>query len=239
VTPRDHESGPALEQGAEKRRPVPHRPGREHGRSRRTSSRSHSTQRSCSFFSQEGQKLRPRQEKATTTLLRHSPHHSRAKPVLEQAALEELPQDPLDHRPQRAVAPGEALRPDPQQLLEVALDERVERRLARAPRPVDPASDLHAQPEAGGRVAGGTGRRLRCSGLRRQVSVAAAAAEQGPGAGNPGQGRAAGRRTADALWRGLLLVQPPDCPSTVPFLGANRAKAVRRDSGLSRLLKNG
>ena len=34
----------------------------------------------CFFFSHEGQKLRPRQEKATSTLLRHSPHHSRAKP---------------------------------------------------------------------------------------------------------------------------------------------------------------
>jgi len=48
--------------------------------------------------------------------------------VLEQAAAQELPQHPLDQRPQRAVAPGEALRPDPQQLLEVALDEPVERR---------------------------------------------------------------------------------------------------------------
>ena len=41
----------------------------------------------------------------------------------------------------------------------MALDELVERRLTRLPRPVDPASDLHAQPEAGGRVAGRNGRR--------------------------------------------------------------------------------
>jgi hypothetical protein len=41
---------------------------------------SHSAQTSWRFFSHEGQKERPRQEKATSTLRRHSAHHSRAKP---------------------------------------------------------------------------------------------------------------------------------------------------------------
>jgi hypothetical protein len=35
---------------------------------------------STRFFSHEGQNERPRQEKATSTLLRHSGHKSRAKP---------------------------------------------------------------------------------------------------------------------------------------------------------------
>jgi len=79
--------------------------------------------------------------------------------VFEKAAAPELPQHPLDHRPQRPVAPGEALGPDPQQLLQVALHEPVERRLARAPRLVDPAANLHAQTQAGGRGAGAKGNR--------------------------------------------------------------------------------
>jgi hypothetical protein len=61
-----------------------------------TSSHSHSAHKICRFFSHEGQNDLPRQEKATSTLLRHCEHHSRA--VFEQTALEELPQDPLDHR---------------------------------------------------------------------------------------------------------------------------------------------
>ncbi len=36
--------------------------------------------RSCRFFSHDGQNDLPRQEKATSTLLRHSEHHSRAMP---------------------------------------------------------------------------------------------------------------------------------------------------------------
>ena len=79
--------------------------------------------------------------------------------MLEEAALEELPQHPLDHRSKSTSVPGEAHGPHPQQLLQVALDELVKRRLARLPRPVDPAGDLHAQPRAGGRVAGRIGRR--------------------------------------------------------------------------------
>ena len=116
-----------------------------------------------SRFSQDGQKPAAAagegDQNASAALTAPEPGEA----VLEQAALEELPQDPLAHRPQRAVAPGEALRPDPQQLLEMALDELVERGLTGTPRPVDPASDLHAQPEAGGRVAGGKGGRLRRS----------------------------------------------------------------------------
>jgi hypothetical protein len=70
--------------------------------------------------------------------------------VLEEAALEELAQDPFHHRPQGPVLPDEAGGPHAQQLLEVLLDQTEERRLARPPRLVDPAGDLHAQPETGG-----------------------------------------------------------------------------------------
>jgi hypothetical protein len=45
--------------------------------------------------------------------------------VHQQAALQELPQNALDNRPQRPVLPQEAHRPYPQQLLEVLLDETV------------------------------------------------------------------------------------------------------------------
>ena len=45
-----------------------------------TSSHSHSAHKICRFFSHDGQKDLPRQKKATSTLLRHSEHHSRAKP---------------------------------------------------------------------------------------------------------------------------------------------------------------
>ena len=55
--------------------------------------------------------------------------------------------------------PVEAGGPDAQQLLEVLLHQTEQRRLTRPPRPVDPASDLHAQPQAGGRVAGTNGGR--------------------------------------------------------------------------------
>jgi hypothetical protein len=121
-----------------------------------TSSHGHSAQSNCFFFSQDGQKLRPQQEKATRTRRRQEPHQSRAKPCSSRPQRRNSPQ-PLDRRPQRAVAPGEALRPDPQQLLEVALDEPVERRLARTPRLVDPATHLHSRTRAGGRGAGGKG----------------------------------------------------------------------------------
>jgi hypothetical protein len=74
--------------------------------------------------------------------------------VREKATLEQTAQHPLDDWAQGAVAAGETLRPDAQHLFEVRLDEPIERRLTRSPRPVDPAGDLHAQPEAGGGDAG-------------------------------------------------------------------------------------
>jgi hypothetical protein len=74
-------------------------------------------QSTCFFFSQEGQKLRLRQEKATPVRSFGTGRTRAGEAVLEQAAAQELPQHTLDHRPQRAVTPGKALRSDPQQLL--------------------------------------------------------------------------------------------------------------------------
>jgi hypothetical protein len=107
------------------------------------------------FFSHEGQKLRPRQEKATRTLLRHAPHHRRAKPCSTSPAPQEPSQHALDHGPERAVPSGELLWIHAQELLEMLLDQSEKRRLARSPWPVDPTGDLYAQPPTGGR---GTGR---------------------------------------------------------------------------------
>ncbi len=45
-----------------------------------TSSHTHSAHRIWRFFSHEVQNDLPRQEKATSTLRRHSEHYSRAKP---------------------------------------------------------------------------------------------------------------------------------------------------------------
>jgi hypothetical protein len=153
--------------------------------------------------------------------------------VLEQPAAQELPQHPLDHRPQRPVAPGEALGPDPQQLLEVALHEPVERRLTRTPRLVDPATDLHAQTQAGGRGAGGKGGGLWRSGLPKTDAV-------WPGhrpskvrePATTGQGCAAGarlpvgRRTADPPGAASSRCQAVPCPSSP----SNGAEAARTDS---------
>jgi hypothetical protein len=50
------------------------------------------------------------------------------KPVLEQAALEELPQDALDDRSQGSVGASEPRGPHTQQLLEVLFDETEQRR---------------------------------------------------------------------------------------------------------------
>ena len=63
-----------------------------------------------------------------------------------QTAREELPQDPLHNGAQGAVGAGEPLGPDAQQLLDMPFDETEKRRLSRPPRPIDTASDLHAQP---------------------------------------------------------------------------------------------
>jgi len=83
---------------------------------------------------------------------------SRHSPTLSLAALQELPQHPLDHRAKRPVLPHEARRPHPQQLLEVLLDQAKQRRLARPPRLVDPTADLHTSRPAGGRASGENGR---------------------------------------------------------------------------------
>ena len=49
---------------------------------------------------------------------------------------------------------GEPAWPEPEQLLQMALDELEQRGVTRLPRPVDPATDLHTPNQAGGRVAG-------------------------------------------------------------------------------------
>jgi hypothetical protein len=72
------------------------------------------------------------------------------KAVFQEATLQELPQHPLDHRAQRATLPHKTRGPDAEQLFEVLFHEPVERRFTRTSRPVNPATDLHAQPEAGG-----------------------------------------------------------------------------------------
>jgi hypothetical protein len=74
--------------------------------------------------------------------------------VLEEAALEELAQDPFHHRPQGPMLPDEAGGPDSQQLLEVLLDQPEEWRLPRSPRLVDrqvistPSSKPRGEPPA-------------------------------------------------------------------------------------------
>ncbi len=76
------------------------------------------------------------------------------KAVLQEAALQELPQHPLHHRAQRPMLSGAAGGPNAQQLLEVLLGQPVERRFARTPRLVDPTADLHTSRPAGGRASG-------------------------------------------------------------------------------------
>jgi hypothetical protein len=75
--------------------------------------------------------------------------------VLEKAPFQEPAQHPLDGGAEWAMLLGEAVGVDAEKLPDVLLDEAAQRRLARPPRPVDPARDLHAQPEAGGRGTGG------------------------------------------------------------------------------------
>ena len=106
----------------------------------RTSSRNHSAHRAV--FSSD------------------SPHHKRAKPCWSNRQRRNSRSTrSFDHRSQRPMLPGKASRPDSEQLLDMALDEAKQRQLAWPPRPEDPAGDLHAQPEAGGRVAGRKRRR--------------------------------------------------------------------------------
>ena len=74
--------------------------------------------------------------------------------MLDEAAFEEAAQHALDHGAQRAVELREAMGPDPQQLLEVGLDEAEQRGLACPPGAVDARANLHGQPPAGGRGTG-------------------------------------------------------------------------------------
>jgi hypothetical protein len=130
-------------------------------------------------------------------------------------AVQELPQHPFHDRAQRPVGADEAAGPEPQQLLHMAFDELVERRLARLARPIDPASDLHAQPRAGGRVAGRIGRRTaRLS--RGQASPSAVP----------------GRSGSRAVERWSPARRIPRRPSGPKLLGMTReAQAVRIRSG--------
>jgi hypothetical protein len=97
---------------------------------------------------------------------------------------EKLAQHPLHHRAQRTLGACEALWPHPQQLLEVLLHQPEKRRLPRPPRPVHPASDLHAQPVAGGRGTGTKRRRPSRPSLPTMARVCAS--------GRPAQVRSAG-----------------------------------------------
>jgi hypothetical protein len=128
--------------------------------------------------------LRPTSPRRTT---RTTSARSRAR---EKTAAQELPQHPLDHRPQRPVAPREAKGPDAPQLIELALDELIQRRLVRPPRLIDPASDLHAQPEAVGN--------LRCSGLPTTGECGCSTGRASSGSRRPqGKDVRLSRRTAD------------------------------------------
>jgi len=71
---------------------------------------------------------------------------------------------------------GETVGPDAQQFLEVLLDQTIERGLFGPSRLVDPAADLHARPEAGGRGTGGKGR--RASGPRPPTTAQVYAVER-------------------------------------------------------------
>jgi hypothetical protein len=98
----------------------------------------------------------------------HSCGRSRTRAARSRTPVERsagTPATPARPPPAAPVAGREALGPDPQQLLEVALHEPVERRLTRTPRLVDPATDLHAQTQAEGRGSGGKGGGLWRSGL--------------------------------------------------------------------------
>jgi hypothetical protein len=89
---------------------------------------------------------------------RHSAHHSVAKPCSSRPQCRKS----RSTRPTTGRSgPWERTkrRGQQQQLLQMAFDELAHPRPARLPRPLDPASDLHAQPRAGGRVAGRIGRR--------------------------------------------------------------------------------
>jgi hypothetical protein len=71
--------------------------------------------------------------------------------ALDEATREEPAQHALDDRTERAVYLGEPLLVHAQELLAVLLDETKKRGFPRPARPVDPRTDLHATPTAGGR----------------------------------------------------------------------------------------
>jgi hypothetical protein len=66
--------------------------------------------------------------------------------MFDEPTAHEAAHHPLDHGAERAVGAGEPLGPDTKKFLEMLVDQAEERRLARSPRFVDPAADLHAQP---------------------------------------------------------------------------------------------
>jgi hypothetical protein len=98
------------------------------------------------------------QENATRNSSGQLRQRTLAKPLSRNATVE-VARDHLVHEtPPEAVAPLEALLPRALDPVVEGVEETEQRRLPRIPRPVDPATDLHAQPEAGGRAAGGKGR---------------------------------------------------------------------------------
>ncbi len=134
-----------------------------------TSFCNHSAHRSC-FFSQDGQKLRPRQENGQSTLVQQVGHQSRAKPC-STSPQRMNPRSTLDAgrsgpcalanraapSDRAAIAIGEDARIHFGRsgrragLLEVLRDETKERGLPGPPRTINPRPDLHASPTAGGR----------------------------------------------------------------------------------------
>jgi hypothetical protein len=73
--------------------------------------------------------------------------------MFDQATAHEPAQDPLDHRPQGPVLPGEARGPDSQQLLQVLLHQTEERGLARPSRLVDHRAWLEVEAARAAHVA--------------------------------------------------------------------------------------
>ena len=81
--------------------------------------------------------------------------------MFDEPTAHEAAQHALDYGAERAVGLGEPLQMHTEKLLNVLLHLPEERRLARPPRLVDPAGDLHAQPGPGWAQSGGSAQR-RC-----------------------------------------------------------------------------
>ena len=114
------------------------------------------------------------------------------------------------------------------------LDELVKRRLARLPRPVDPAGDLHAQPRAGGRVAGRIGKRTarlsRGQGSPRTVPAGVRIVREPHGAGGPdleALRRSRARTRACTRARGCVGSRPAACRRPLRS-GRDRPPGARR-----------